>query len=96
MTAIADILIPERSSVDPAELAAWYSGFAFVEHFRKVVLAQCRELVRAQAAVDGVKYSEAKIDDLARLHPTYLRFLENHLTGRQSWETEVLKRGIGA
>lgn len=86
---------PERESDDHAVLAAWYSGFAFNEHYRKCVLAQCRELVRADYALREEKVSEARLDDLGRLHPLYLDYLARHLHGRTLWEQEVMAMGGG-
>lgn len=81
--------IPTREPT-PEALAAWYSGFSFAEHYRKVVLAGCKEALRAQAALDGEKLTEARLDDLARIHPSYLGYLAFHLDGRTQWEAEVI------
>ena len=86
-------LAPDRESDDHAVLAAWYSGWAYAETYRKTVLAQCRELVRAKAAAAGKKMTEARVDDLARTHPVYLSYLEKHLRGRVLWEEEVKRQG---
>ena len=93
---IADLEVPDPDLTDPAILASFYSGFAFYEHWRKVVLAQCEELVRAKFAAQDVKITETRIQSLARLHAGYLGFLETHLHGRISWEREVQKKGFGA
>ena len=90
---IADLVIPEPDLEDPGTLAAWYSGFAFAESYRKIVLAQCRELVRAKFVAANAKITESRIDDLARNHPSYLAFLETHLHGRVSWERHFLRSG---
>lgn len=81
---------------DPASLAAWFSGFAWSEHMRKVRLANCRELVRADFAAKNVKISEARLDDLARNHWSYLKYLADHLIARIAWEREKLRMGFGA
>lgn len=86
-------LAPDRESDDPAVLAAWYSGWAFAEVYRKVVLAQCREIVRAQYVLRKERITEARLDDLARTHPIYLSYLEKHLRGRILWEEEVKREG---
>ena len=86
-------LAPDRESDDPAVLASWYSGFPYAEHYRKVVLAQCRELVRAKFDASGKRISEARIDNLARTHPAYLDYLARHLRGRILWEEEVRRDG---
>lgn len=85
--------VPDRDGDDFGTLAAWYSGFAFCEHYRKVTLAQCRESIRAAAALSGKKYSEARLDDAAHTHPAYLDFLARHLQGRVKWEREYLAQG---
>lgn len=86
-------LIPERETEDYPTLAAWYSGYSFAEHYRKVVQAQCQEIVRAKGAVDGQKLTEARIEALARLHPIYLDYLATHLRGRILWEAEYRAAG---
>jgi hypothetical protein len=86
--------IPEPDD-DPALLAALYSGFAYAEHYRKVVLATCKELIRAGASLGNQKITEARLEDLARTHPSYLEFLTTHLHGRVRWEREVQKNGVG-
>ena len=98
-------LAPERETDDYPTLAAWYRGaFSWAEHYRKVVLAQCRELIRAQNALELAAersptdkppkpLTEARIDDLARTHPLYLQFLETHLRGRADFEAAFLAQG---
>lgn len=93
---LGDIEIPDPPMEDPAELAAFFSGFAFSEHWRKVVLAQCEELIRAKFTATDTKITETRIQALARLHPGYLTFLDQNLQGRVCWEREVIKQGIGA
>ena len=62
-------LAPDRESDDYAVLAAWYSGFAYAEHYRKVVQAQCWPgvgvLHRAHAG-----YQLAVLVDDSQLPPT--------------------------
>jgi hypothetical protein len=82
--------LPDCDNTDPASLEAWYGNFGFAESWRKVVLANCREIVRASAALGNQKISEARIDDLARTHSTYLDFLAEHLDGRRAREKNVL------
>jgi hypothetical protein len=89
------VAIPDRETDTPEELAAWFSGYSMFEMYRKVLLANCRELVRARFAVNGEKITEARLDDLGRLEPAYLNYLERGLHGRILWEAEYLKRGIG-
>lgn len=88
-------VVPPRDTDDWATLAAWYHGKAasLGEHYRKVQLAQCAELVRAHAAVSETKVSEARINDLAHLHPLYLGFLADLLNGKAQWEHEYRTAG---
>jgi hypothetical protein len=82
--------VPLCENTDPAALEAWYGNFGFAEHWRKVILANCREMIRAQAALTEIKLSEARIDDLARTHALYISFLTEHLDGRRLREQNVL------
>lgn len=86
-------LAPERESDEYAVLVAWYSGFAYAEHYRKVVLAQCREILRAVFSANGEKVTEARLEDMSRTHPLYLDYLARHLRGRTLYEREFLNRG---
>lgn len=54
-----------------------------------MVLANCREIIRAQASLDNGKLSESRIDDLARTHANYLAFLTTHLNGRRIREDMI-------
>ena len=90
---VHDVLVPDRTDDDYPTLAAWYSGYSYAEHYRKVVLAQVRELVRADFALRGEKCTESRLDDLARIHPTYLSFLHDHLLGRTKYEKAFLEQG---
>lgn len=92
MTTYAGVEIPDPEPT-PEALAAFYSGFAFAETYRKVVLAACREAVRAGASLANQKVTEARLDDLARVHPAYLDYLTRHLQGRIAWERNVLTSG---
>lgn len=87
------VAVPERETNTYEELAAWYSGFSFCEHYRKVVQAQCEELVRARFAARKESVTEKRIDALARLEPSYLNYLERHLRGRVLWEKSFLAQG---
>ena len=79
--------LPPLDLEDPANLEAFYGNFAFFDHYRKSILAQCRELVRAKCV--GEKITEARIDDLARTLPLYLDFLAEHFVGREKREQNV-------
>lgn len=90
-----EITLPDCDTNDPASLEAFYGNFGYADHWRKVALANCREIIRAKAALDGEKISEARIDDLARTHDIYLNFLTVHLKGREMREAMV-KQYMGA
>ncbi len=81
--------LPDCDTNDPGSLEAWYAPYGFCESYRKVVLSNCREIVRASAALAGQKISEARIDDLARTHANYLDFLAVHLQGRRLREKMI-------
>jgi hypothetical protein len=55
-----------------------------------VILASTREAVRAEFAVKNEKVTEARLDDLARVHPKYTDWLTYTLTGRVLRERNVL------
>ena len=80
---------------DPASLAAWFGNFGHAEHFRKVVLASCREAERAKAAAAETKVSEARLDDMARTSDKYVQYLIDTLNGRHAWEQNVLASMAG-
>jgi (2Fe-2S) ferredoxin len=88
-----DLVIPERQTENYEELCAWYSGFSFCEHYRKVVQAQCEAIVRAQLTEAGEKVTDRIVEMKARLHPGYLAYLERHLYGRILWERAFLAQG---
>jgi hypothetical protein len=81
--------LPECDRTNPGDLAAWYGNFGYDEKFRKVRLANARELVRARAALMDATVSETRIDDLARQEKTYLDYLAANLQGRQIYESEL-------
>ena len=75
---------------DPASLEAWFGNFGHAEHFRKVILADCREAVRASYAERNEKITEARLDDLSRTHERYVDWLIYTLNGRHLREQNVL------
>jgi hypothetical protein len=81
--------VPAVDFSDPAALEAMYGNYSFFDHYRKVVLASCEELIRGRAAADGEKITEKRIESLARLHPNYLDFLATHYEGRSLREKNV-------
>lgn len=88
--------MPICDTANPADLEAWYGPFGNADHWRKVVLANAREIVRATNALGGEKISEARIDDRARTSDAYLEFLATHLHGRRKREENVRSSMIGA
>ncbi len=79
-----DVLrVPGIDTTDPASLEAFFGGFGFFDYWRKVVLSNCREIERAEAASSSTKVSESRLDDLAHTHPNYLSFLTEGLEGRR-------------
>ena len=85
MTTTAD-RIPLCDTSNPADLEAWFGNFGYADHFRKVVLANCKEIIRAKATE---KVTEARIDDLARISDFYVDFLIQCLDGRRLREQNV-------
>lgn len=81
--------LPSCDTSDPAQLAAWFGNYSFFDHFRKVVLSNCEEIIRAEAAVKGEKITDGRTDTLAHVHPNYLQFLADGLEGRILYEREV-------
>lgn len=79
--------IPTCDTSNPADLEAWFGNYGYADHFRRVVLASCREVARAKATE---KITEAKLDDLAHTSDVYVDFLIQCLQGRQLREQNVL------
>lgn len=97
MTGLAPALVlPECDTTDPAQLCAFFGNYGYGDHLRKIVLANCAELIRAQAGVSGEKISEARIDQLSRIHPNYVEWIVKNLEGRVLYERDALKRGLGS
>lgn len=80
--------IPFCDTSNPADLEAWFGNFGYADHFRKVVLASCKEITRAKSSE---KLTEAKLDDAARVSDTYVDFLIQCLNGRRLREQNVLE-----
>lgn len=79
--------IPMCDTSNPADLEAWFGNFGYADHFRKVVLASCKEIARATASE---KVTEAKLDDAAHTSDLYVDFLIQCLGGRRLREQNVL------
>ncbi len=94
---IGPTLIPDRESDAPEVLSAWYHGTdCFYQAYRKVVLAALCEMLRAQFDSQGVKVTEARLDQLARTNGIYLQFLAEHLAGMQRYEKMWLEMRGGS
>jgi hypothetical protein len=85
--------LPDLESDDPAVLAALYGAFGFADHYRKIVLSDVKELLRAALVGDGgKKVTEARLDDLSHTHTLYIDFLARALRGRVKYHQEVLSQ----
>ncbi len=88
--------VPRCDFNDPASLDAWFGRSGLYAHWRKVVLALAKEMSRAALEAAGRKYTEAKVDDMARLNPIYYEFLLHCLEGarlrEQAWQDAA--RGV--
>lgn len=82
--------VPAVDFNDPGSLEAFYGNFGFFEHYRKIVLASCREAERAKALAEGTKLTVDRTDDLARVSDTYVGFITEHLEGRRLREQNVV------
>lgn len=92
-----DVLnLPECDTRDPAMLAAFYGPFGWADHLRKIVLANTREMIRAQFVLTGEKVTESRLDDLAHKHPSYVLHITEGLEGRRLYYVEEQKRGYGS
>ena len=87
--------LPEIDENDPAQIEALFGNYGHWEHWRKVVQAQCEELVRAKFALAGEKITEHRLEVLARLHDNYISFLTDGLQGRRLREQNVLAVNSG-
>jgi hypothetical protein len=88
-------MVPEINS-DPAFLEAMFGNYGIWDHYRKVVQANCEEMIRAEFAGRNEKITESRIEALGRLHPNYLSFLADGLNGRQQREQNVFDSLRGA
>lgn len=75
---------------------AKFGSFGTYQDLRKSELARIKMLLRAQYARDGVKVTEAQIDDEAHAHPDYLAMVAAATRGRAELSvTENAIRDIG-
>lgn len=83
------VTVPGYNPNDPAHLEALYGNFGLFEHWRKVVLSDCKEMIRAQMLEEEVKPTDKRLDDLGHIHPIYVEFLTQGLQGRIKREQNV-------
>lgn len=81
--------LPQLDLTNPANLETLYGNYGFFDHYRKSVLSQCHEILRAQYSVKAEKVTETKLENEARIHPLYLDFLAVHFKGREKREQNV-------
>jgi hypothetical protein len=85
--------LPDLESDDPALLAALYGAFGFADHYRKIVLSDVKELLRAALTGDSSKrVTEAQLDNLSHTHALYIDFITRALRGRVKYHQEVLSQ----
>lgn len=77
---------------DPASLESWFGLFGHYEHFRKILLADCREAARAAGLKESppVKLSDERALDKARISDRYVDYIIAGLNGRIAREQNVL------
>lgn len=83
------VTAPTIDTSDPAQLEALYGNFGMFDHWRKVVLSDCQEMIRAQMLEEDVKPTDKRLDALAHIHPIYVEFLTQGLQGRIKREQNV-------
>ncbi len=80
----------EYDPTDVGSLEAWFGNFGHAEHFRKVVLASCKEAIRATYDEKKLPITEARLETLSRTHDRYIDWLIYTLEGRRLREQNVL------
>ncbi len=89
MKELAGIKFPDMVTSDPALLSAFFNGYSIADSWRKVLLSAVKEKVRAAAALNGTRMSEARVEDVARISGEYVEFLTNLLHARYKFEKNV-------
>lgn len=83
---IEELLDERRTHVEKAaSLRARYGPFGTWDHERKTRIAGIKATIRAQYARDGVKVTEAQLDDEAHGHPDYKDFIVQATRDRAEW-----------
>lgn len=82
-----DELLDARSTLveDCATLRARHGGFGTWDHERKSMLAGIKSALRARYVRDGVKVTEAQLDDEAHASPDYREFITTATLERAEW-----------
>lgn len=82
---------------DVASCEAWFGLFGHYEHFRKIVLADCREAARANGLTESppIKLSDERALDRARISDRYVDYIIAGLAGRIAREQNVLSSMAG-
>lgn len=82
-----DQLLAERHRLvaQGAELRARYGAFGSADNLRKIELSRIKQLLRATALRDGVKMTEAALDDAAHADPRYVEYITIATRERAEW-----------
>lgn len=80
-------LLPERQRLveQVADLRARYGSFGTFSDLRRIELAKCAAIIRAQATQDKRKISAKQVDDEAHAHPAYIDFVILATQQRALW-----------
>jgi chorismate mutase len=80
-------LLAERDDLvqQVARLRARHGSFGTWDAERKLKLAQLSAVVRAQAALEGKKITEAGIEESAHAHPEYAGFIADAVSEKADW-----------
>ena len=80
-------LLPQRLLLveKVADLRARYGSFGTFGDLRRIELAKCAAIIRAQATKDGRKMSASQVDDEAHAHPAYVDFVIEATNQRALW-----------
>lgn len=82
-----DELLDDRTALveQYATLRSRHGGFGTWDHERKVMLAGIKSALRARYVRDGVKVTEAQLDDEAHASPDYREFITTATVERAEW-----------
>lgn len=68
-----------------ASLRARFGPGGTYDDLRKIELARIAQLLRASFVRDGVKFTEAQIDEAAHAHPDYVEHVTSATLDRAKW-----------